>query len=341
MIKRNYSKKKLFLYTGFTLLFFLSIGVGYTLNLYNKTEDIVTDSHQEVGRDNEISQLREEGVDPVDPVEDNVSVLFIGIDNSEIRDYEDGSRSDALLLATFNKEKSSVKLLSIPRDSYVYVPEIGYFTKINHAHFYGGPKATIETVEEFFHVPVDYFVRVNFDAFIDVVDSLGGITYDVPYEMQEMNSDDTENAIHLYPGAQNLTGEEALALARTRKYDSDIERGERQQEIIKTIAKKATSASSIFKLEEVIDAVGANMNTNLTFNEMKSFLSYGLDTNVNIETVNLIGDGKFKEDDLWYFEVDEYSRSQVQTELREHLSLPNTINEASDFADGAEEDTPY
>ena len=126
-------------------------------------------------------------------------------------------------------------MVSIPRDSYVYIPERGKKDKITHAHAYGGTEATIETVEELFDIPVDYFFKLNFNAFIDVVDALGGIMVDVPITVSEMDSNDNKNAIHLEKGFQKLNGEEALALARTRKIDNDIERGKRQQLVLKPL----------------------------------------------------------------------------------------------------------
>ncbi|MBY7144635.1 LCP family protein [Virgibacillus sp. NKC19-3] len=332
---RNLSKKKLFLYGGIVFIFLIGIGVGYAVYLVDRTAGTVADSHEEVGRDNETSPLRE---GHVDPVEDNVSVLFIGVDSSEQRDNEEESRSDALLLATFNKDDSTVKLLSIPRDSYVYIPEVAYQTKINHAHAFGGPEATIETVENFLQVPVDYFVRINFEGFVEVVDTLDGIKHDVPYEFTESDSNDDKDSIHLYPGKQNLNGEEALAMARTRKHDSDVERGKRQQEILAAIASKATSPSAVFKLDELITAVGSNMATNMKFNEIRSFLSYGLDEEVAIETVNLDGEGSYMNDGGWYYQVEEDSRAKTQTELREHLDLPE-VDHNSDFAE--DEDAFY
>lgn len=326
----NKKLKKWIGITAVVLVVLLSAGIGYAAHLYQKTASVMGDSHESVGRVDEKSELRDE---VVNPVEDNVSVLIIGVDTSENRDYGEASRSDALMLATFNKKRNSVKLLSIPRDAYVYVPEVGYSTKINHAHFFGGPKATIDTVEQFLNVPVDYYVRVNFEAFMEVVDSLGGIEYEVPYEMTEMDSQDRQNAIHLMPGLQELNGEEALAVARTRKYDSDMERGKRQQKIIKSVADKAASASSILKLDNVIEAVGSNMRTNLTFDDMKSFLSYGLSKNIAIQTVNLEGEGGRMDDGLWYFHVDEESVAAAQDELREQLDLPVEKREATnDFA---------
>ena len=91
-------------------------------------------------------------------------------------DFGEATRTDALILTTFNVKDKSVKMVSIPRDSYVYIPEKGKKIKLHMPMSYGGTGPTIETVEELFDIPVDYFVKLNFNAFIDVVDALGGIT---------------------------------------------------------------------------------------------------------------------------------------------------------------------
>lgn len=317
--QKKKNRKKLYMFIFIPAFLILLGTVSYGVVVYTKAQKAVDDSYKDVGRENETSDLR---VDTVDPVEDNVSILIIGVDDSEKREYDENSRSDTLILATFNKEKGNVKLLSIPRDSYVYVPEVGYSTKINSAHFYGGPKASIETVENFLNVPVDYYVRLNFEAFIEVVDSLGGIDYNVPFKIDELNSKDKINGIHLEPGYQKLDGEEALALARTRKYDNDFERGKRQQEIIKTIVKETVSASSIMKMGNLIDAVGNNMTTNLSFDEMKSFMGYGLNNDFTFSSLTLEGSGGYMDDGLWYFQVDENSRIEVEMKLREQLDMP-------------------
>lgn len=315
MKKRN----KIILFIAIPILFILAAGVAYGYHIYSTTENVVEESYEEIGREDETSDLREEAVDPI---EDNVSVLIIGVDDSDRRGYNGKSRSDTLILATFNKESGDVKLLSIPRDTYTYIPEVGYYSKINHAHFFGGPKAAVEAVESLLNVPVDYFVRVNFDAFIELVDSLGGIYYNVPYEISELNSKDKLDAIKLSPGYQKLDGEEALAVARTRKYDSDIQRGERQQELIKSIVRRAKSASTVFKLESIIRSVGKNITTNITFDEMKSFISYAMDSDFSIKSVTLEGEGAYLDDGLWYYVLDEEKKLAVSKELREHLDLP-------------------
>src|SRR5699024_11666458 len=137
---------------------------------------------------------------------------------------------------------------------------------------------------------------MNFEAFIDVVDSLNGISYNVPFEIDEMDSKDKQEAIHLDPGYQNLNGEEALALVRSRKYDSDVERGKRQQDVIITISKKITSASSLFKLSELIDALWDKLKTDLYPNDMRSSLSYVLTKKFCIEKINLQSNGDYTDD---------------------------------------------
>ncbi|MDY0409429.1 LCP family protein [Paracerasibacillus soli] len=218
-------------------------------------------------------------------------------------------------------------------------PEVGYETKINHAHSLnnGGTRSTIDTVENLLDIPIDYWVKVNFDAFIEVVDAIDGITVDVPYEFKEQDSYDRPNKIHLMPGLQELDGEQALALARTRKKDNDIERGKRQQEIIKAIMKKSVSVKSIFKFDDIIEAVGSNMTTNMTFDEMKSFISYGTSSNLNIEPLTLEGE------DLWqstprrtyYWQLDDESLAETKHELQAHLELNGSqLTQHRDNAEG-------
>ncbi|UOQ87036.1 LCP family protein [Gracilibacillus salinarum] len=316
-LDKKKKKKKILLY----LLVFSILLVGaittYAVNLLNKAEKVVSESYEDNGRDK--SDLRDQ---EVDPTEDHISILFIGIDNSEHRNNTN-ALSDALIFATLNKTDKSVKMLSIPRDSYVYIPKVGYKDKITHAHSFGGINATIDTVEELLEVPVDYNVRLNFDAFVDVVDALGGITVDVPYEFTEQNSKDQKNAIHLYEGEQTLNGEEALALARTRKLDNDLERGKRQQQIMKAILDKTISVNSVFKLDDAIEAVGDNMTTNFTFGEMRSLLTYGTSGSLDIETLNLTGSDLWA--DRYYFELNQQDLEEVKAKFQQHLEFENDV----------------
>ncbi|WP_085506189.1 LCP family protein [Thalassobacillus devorans] len=332
--KRKLRKRAFFVLIP--LLAFFAVA-GYAGYLYFKAETVFSDSYVEEER--EKSPLRDA---EVNPSLDNVSILIMGVDSNDHRDNAGSARTDALMLATFNKDEKSVNLLSIPRDSLVYIPKVGYEDKINHAHAYGGPTATIETVENLLDIPVDYYIKVNFHAFVDVVDALNGVTVDVPYEFKESNSMDKRDAIHLYAGTQKVNGEEALALARTRKLDNDIERGKRQQEIMSAVIKKATSVNSLLNYDEVLTAVGDNMTTNMTFSDMKTFISYGSKgTNLDINTHTLQG-YDHQPGSTYYWALDQQALTETQSMLQQHLEISNPVVESSsssEYAEPAQEDT--
>ncbi|MCA1011258.1 LCP family protein [Halobacillus halophilus] len=322
---------------GFILLISIGTAAGYAIYLTDKVKETATESHQELDR-GEKSQKRES---EVNPEYDDISVLFVGIDDSEKRS-SGGNRnalSDALVLATFNDNNKSIKMVSIPRDSYTYIPEIGYKDKITHAHAFGGIDATVETVEKMFDIPVDYYVRLNFNSFIEVVNSIGGITYDVPFDITEQNSADKDGAIELEEGYQKLNGEEALALARTRKYDSDLARGERQMELIQEIARQTMTTSSLNNFGDILNSINDNLKTNLTFEEMISFKDYFFDKQgMTFDKMQLNGEGG-KVDGVWYYQVKEESLANAKNQLQAHLNLPTQNNKNSNtFAEENEDE---
>ncbi|MGB5944989.1 LCP family protein [Paenisporosarcina sp.] len=310
-----------------SLLFIASILISvtaYGIFLMKKAESAADRSLEITER--EKSSLRDE---KVEPLEDNISILFMGVDDSSERDQGANTRSDALIVATLNNESKTIKMLSIPRDSYVYIPEVGYKDKINHAYAYGETEATLDTVETLLDIPIDYYVKMNFDAFIDIVDSLGGIEADVPYTLMELDSEDNRT-INLQPGYQTLNGAEALALARTRKQDNDIERGKRQQQILEAIMEKTVSASSFTKYGDLIDAVGDNMKTNMTFTEMKSMFEYGKDGMPSIEKLNLLGYDD-QSTGVYYYQLDEPNLLEIKAKMQSHLDYQHN---ASEFTSG-------
>ncbi|HDX9652403.1 MULTISPECIES: LCP family protein [Bacillus] len=328
------------------ILFFLIIGGGYTWFLVNKASSAVRNAAHDLARGDK-SDLRDKAVKPIT---NNVSVLIMGVDESDVRgkEYGEAIRTDALLLATFNKDSKTVKLLSIPRDTYTYIPVEKKKDKITHAHAYGstkngkdgGPQASIDAVEKLMNVPVDYFVKFNFKSFMKIVDDLGGIEVDVPVEFTEQDSNDTADAIHLKKGVQKLNSEEALALARTRHIDSDAMRGQRQQLVIEAILKKLTSVGSVTKVGNIIDDINGQFVTNLTFDDMLSFYKYGSDS--EIEKLQIQGEDCYMEkgDDTcsksagggrtYYYNPDKKELATVTNELRTHLGLPAYTKADSD-----------
>src|SRR5690606_29541403 len=113
-------------------------------------------------------------------------------------------------------------------------------------HVYGGKRMTIETVEQFLDIPIDYYATVNFEAFKNIVDVLGGITVDVPFDFQQNSDDRVAEKLQFYEGEMELDGRYALAYARMRMEDprGDIGRNERQQQVIEAIIDKALSPAT-------------------------------------------------------------------------------------------------
>lgn len=317
---RNRKKKRVFrFFLTLFAMFALAIG-GYGAYLYKKAENMNAQAFEGLKRGHK-SSMREKAVDPK---HDNFSMLIMGIDDSKTRkgQYGDAVRTDALMLATFNKKDRSVKLLSIPRDSYAYIPVEKKYDKITHAHAFGGTDATIESVEELLQIPVDYYVKVNFEAFLKIVEALDGIEVDVPVSFTEQNSKDKAGAIHLKKGLQTLDGEQALALARTRHIDSDMERGKRQQLIVEAIVKKATSMSSITKYGDLMDALGSNMKTNFTFGNVISMFDYIKEgkSGLTIDKLQLKGDDSYI-NGIYYYELDKPELRKTKETLKDHLGL--------------------
>lgn len=320
---RSRKKRKLRKTVVFILMpaiaIFLAVS-SYSAYLYFKAGSVLSDSYEDDGRKK--SDKREQ---QVDPKADDISVLITGIDASDTRGNkeDDSGLTDSLMVATLNKDNNNVKLLSIPRDSYVNIPGEDNPTKINEAYAYGGLNKTIETVENLLDIPIDYYLNVNFDAVIDTVDAVNGINIDVPYELYEQDSKDHTDAIHLKPGEQKLNGEEALAYTRTRKQDNDMERGDRQKEVIKSMMDRTVSMRSVLKYNDIIDAVGNNIKTNMKFDEMKKLISYGTSNDLQVDSLTMEGQD-YQPGNKYFYQLDEDSIKEVQKKLKKQLDLDDT-----------------
>lgn len=311
--KRKTKKKKKWIWFLSPIAILLIIFAVYGVQLSSKIADITNQAFKPLER-GESSSKRTEAVYPG---KDNFSVLFIGVDE---REKGRGSRSDVLILATFNKEDNTIKMMHIPRDSRVNIPG-KKVDKIGHAHAYGGVDLTVATVEELLDVPVDYYVKLNFDAFVEIIDALGGVTVDVPFTFTEQDSHDKKGAITLHEGTQTLNGEEALAFVRMRKQDprGDFGRGNRQQQVIKAIIEKSAKMSSITKYDDMLDGIGDNLSTNLTFQNIIALHPYAKSIH-SIETIELKGknstiNGKY------FYSLDEESVTEVSNIFKDHLGL--------------------
>ncbi|HET6781038.1 MAG TPA: LCP family protein [bacterium] len=198
-----------------------------------------------------------------------VNVLLIGVDVSldNRRQVLPVSRSDTLMLVSFDPVRNRVSGLSIPRDTRVLIPRFGE-NKANAAYAYGGPGLAVRTVANFLGVPIHYYVKLGPQSFAKIIDAIGGVEIDVE---KDMKYTDTWAGLHinLKKGRQLLDGERAMHYARFR-HDAagDIGRVERQQKVLLALFHKLKSASTVLNAPQLLRAFSENTQTNLTFNEL-------------------------------------------------------------------------
>jgi LCP family protein required for cell wall assembly len=198
--------------------------------------------------------------------EDQVNILLLGSDQ---REYDVGFRTDTIQLLTINPSQGTVKLTSFPRDLYVYIP--GYTVqRINTAFGWGGFEALADTMEYNFGVRPEYFVLINFWSFVDVIDSMGGITVDIGRDLCDHRDDFGEYCVS--QGTMWMAGDTALWYVRSRYTTSDLDRGRRQQEVLKAAFNTLISLNGIKRAPELYEIYKANVTTNLTFDVMARFI---------------------------------------------------------------------
>ncbi len=194
---------------------------------------------------------------PVWQGKDRITVLILGID--ERAQTEDFWRTDTMILATLDPVTMKAGVMSIPRDLWVPIPG---FTenRINTAHAIGdaydypggGPALAVETVEYNLGVEIDYYVRVNFQAFVDLVDLIGGIDIYVDEPIDDPTYPDYNygyDPLHIDAGQHHFYGEMALKYARTRHTSGgDFDRARRQQQVIRAILERVTDARMLPQL---------------------------------------------------------------------------------------------
>ena len=194
-----------------------------------------------------------------------MNLMVIGRDsdyNNQDQVTKSRGRSDMLMVAHLDFDRKTVSLLSIPRDTRAAIPGHGV-TKINAAHFYGGPPLSEKTVESNFGIPSDKYIALDFRGFEKAIDLLGGVDLNVD---RKMDYDDNWGHlhIHLQPGVQHLNGQQAMGFVRFRHADSDFVRIQRQQTLLAALKDKLRRPDILAKIGPVLTAIYSHTNSDLT-----------------------------------------------------------------------------
>ncbi len=308
-MRKRKRKKKRTLLKGLLITFAIIIfGLGaYGYSIYQSLNNAVTKMHSPLDRDQSEKREKSLQLNGAEPF----SVLLLGVDTDEGK----RGRTDSMVLLTVNGKEKSVQMLSIPRDMRTHIVGKGIDDKVNHAYAFGGVEMTLATVEEMLNVPIDYFIEIDMKGFKDMVNAVGGIT---------VNNDMafTVDANRFEKGTIHLNGDEALAFARMRKEDprGDFGRQLRQREIISGIIDKGASVSSLWNYRDIFTALGNNIKTNLSFEEMVDIQKHYKDTRHQINQIEIEGNGQ-RINGIYYYIVSDEERRQLSEQLRNHLEL--------------------
>lgn len=229
--------------------------VDTTLNI-EKTEELEEDKLEEPV----LIYKEEQKADEI------INILLCGMD---ARRYEDQSRSDTIILASYNKTQHTVKLFSFMRDTWVYMPDM-WWSKINAATFYGGTGLLVNTLNHNFDLDIQNYVQIKFDDFKEIIDSIGGIEVELTqneiwYINNKLHTEDRDwnNDIKEKPGVINLNGTQALWHCRNRSIgNSDFERTDRQREVLSIIINKLTDMT-LGEATNLVLNLRDNVNTNI------------------------------------------------------------------------------
>jgi len=244
-------------------------------------------------------------------------VLLLGTDEK----LEASTRADSIMLLSLDTSTGDAGVLSIPRDTRVWIPSRQRWERINAAYAHGGAKMAMEAVSYLLGVPVEYYVHTDFAGFEQLVDVLGGVEINVAKRMYYVDKAQGLE-IDLTPGLQVLSGEQALQYVRYRDRLGDVSlvdpfneqydgRVERQRQFFEAVVSQTLSPSSLLKLPQLVTQTFKIVNTNLPWEKVLSLALSGTKFSVDkVKTAVLPGNSQVV-NDAWYWIVNEEKAKSV------------------------------
>ena len=304
---KNKKRRKLMKWGLGILAFIILVCLAGTIKIYTDTKSAIQSTYKQVKHKN-IRKGAAADVTEGDPF----SVLILGVDTGEYgRTYQ--GRSDTIMVAAVSKNKTS--LVSIPRDTKVAISGHGTNNKINAAYAYGGVSGAINTLQNYLDVPIDHYIKLNMRGLVQLSEAVGPIKVD-------NDLDFTNIGYHFKKGEVTIDKDNILAYTRMRYEDPRGDYGRQLRQRIVTIAlvHKLAEIGNISKYKQILNAVSANMTTDLTFSEIKSLLTEYKGADDNIQQIQLQGTGK-NIDGVSYEVVSQANLNKVQSELKSALNI--------------------
>lgn len=271
--------RRLWLKIPLIIIILLVLGIGgYAFTVYQNAKSTINDKmHNPVETiDTDLTKKKLQDTE-------KINVLLLGID---AEDNQEG-RSDAIMVMQLDPEEDAISIVSIPRDTRTEIVGQGIQDKINHAFAFGGAEMSVATVEELLDIDLDYYVSINMDGLVELVDELGTITIHNDIAWSDKGYDFTE-------GKVVMDGDQTKSFVRMRKQDpsGDFGRTQRQRKVIEGIINEGAQVGSVPKFSSMMDILGTNMNTNIDFDDMKSLFGSYRDTRRNITEHMIDGSGE-------------------------------------------------
>lgn len=268
-------------------------------------------------------------------VPETFSVFISGIDTYGAVTTKD--RSDANIIATVNTKTHQVLLLSTPRDYYVPLSiSNGREDKLTHAGIYG-IDVSMDTLELLYDIEIDYYVRLNFTGFIDIVDALGGIDVNSEYAFTALTGE------AYVQGANHLNGERALAFARERHAfkEGDLQRGKNQMAVIQAIIKKSLSSDLLLNYADVMDSIAGSFQTNMSDGMIGGLVKQQIESGKgwNIVSYQTTGSGSKKtcyssRKKRTYVMIPDYDTVEQAKTMMQQVKDGDVISESTEVPDG-------
>ncbi|MGN1181971.1 MAG: LCP family protein, partial [Faecalibacillus sp.] len=206
------------------------------------------------------------------------------------------SRTDVNLLVCVNPNSRQILMVSIPRDTLVTLHSKGKKDKLTHSAMYGIDE-TITTIEDFLNIDINYYAKTNFSGITNIIDALGGVTIDSPYEFDTMHGN-----YHIKKGKNEMDGNKALCFVRERYAlpAGDFDRGRNQQRLLQAMIKKALSPKIITNYNNILAAIEGCFETNMSGSDIKSFINMQLDKGGTWTMYNVQINGNMKKSSTTY-----------------------------------------